>query len=168
MKTTLTSTGQNPRSLPLSRETDWPLYSLHQAVNHIFHDFFRHGDLSLPSVIFSEDMDKFTPRVNLSETEKEYLVSAELPGMNQNDIDVSISRDMLIVRGEKKEEKEENVKGHYRKERSYGSFYRTIALPTEIETDKAEAIYKNGVLSITLPKTKETQQGSKKLSVKAG
>lgn len=168
MKTTLTSTGQNPRTLPITRETDWPLYSLQHAVNHIFHDFFRNGETFLQPGIFTESELRFTPKVNLSETEKEYLVSAELPGMTQNDIDISISKDMLTIKGEKKEEKEENIKGHYRRECSYGSFYRTIALPTEIETEKAAATYKNGVLAITLPKSTAAKSESKKLTVKAG
>jgi HSP20 family protein len=168
MKSTLTPTTQNPRSLSVTRETDWPLYSLQRAMNHIFQDFFSDGESFYSPAIFSEELSKFTPRVDLSETDKEYTVKAELPGINQNDIDISISRDMLTLRGEKKQEKEENVKGYHRMERSYGSFCRTIALPTEIETDKAEATFKNGVLNIKLPKTKEAQQESKKLTIKAG
>ena len=122
---------------------------------------------SYPS-IFSEELGKFNPKVDFSETEKEYLVSAELPGMSLNDIDVSIARGMLIIKGEKKEEKEEEVKGQYRMERSYGGFYRTMALPTEIDSEKAEAKFKNGVLCIKLPKSKELQEAVKRLSVKAG
>lgn len=168
MKSTLAPTTQNPRSLSILHEGDLPLYSLQRAVNHIFQDFFHGGETLFSPAIFNEEMGKFTPRVDLSETDKEYDVKAELPGMNQNDIDISISKDMLTIRGEKKQEKEENVKGYYRMERSYGSFCRTIALPTEIETDKAEAAFKNGVLNVKLPKTKTAQQESKKLTIKAG
>lgn len=166
MKSTITPINKE-RSLPLLSDTEWPLYSLQRAVNHIFQDFFRNGETMSPALV-SEQLEKFAPKIDLSETEKEYMVKAELPGMNQNDIDISISKDMLTIRGEKKQEKEENVKGYYRMERSYGSFCRSIALPTEIEMDKADASFKNGVLNVSLPKTKQAQQESKKLTVKAG
>ena len=107
----------------------------------------------------------FEPKVNVSESEKEIVVSAELPGMDDKDIDVSLSKNELTIQGEKKEEKEES---YYRMERPYGSFKRTLPLPCEVEADKVEAQFKNGVLTITLPKTPEAIKETKKIKVKSG
>lgn len=111
----------------------------------------------------------FSPLLDVHETEKSFQVSLEMPGMSEKDVDISISRDTLIVSGEKKEEKEENAKGIYRLERRYGSFTRSIPLPENcIDTDKAEAICKNGILTITLPKATGYKESVKKIPVLTG
>ena len=97
----------------------------------------------------------------------EIKVSAELPGMDEKDIDVSLTRDTLTIKGEKKEEKEDTGKDYYKMERSYGSFTRSIPLPVEVDTDKVQATFKKGVLEITLPKTAKAIQETKKVPVKA-
>lgn len=125
---------------------------------------------------FSEDFDvapfdggtigEWSPTVNVAETEKEISVSAELPGVAEKDVEVTIEKDTLTIKGEKKEEKEEKGKNYYRTERSFGSFQRTIPLPCEIEKDQSEATYKSGVLTVKLPKTKAAQQSTKKIPIK--
>jgi HSP20 family protein len=109
---------------------------------------------------------RFNPNVDVHETDKEFQVSLEVPGMEEKDIDISMSRDMLTISGEKKEEKEENAKGIYRMERRYGSFTRQIPLPQNcVDTEKAQASYKNGVVTIKLPKTANYKESVKKIPV---
>jgi HSP20 family protein len=107
----------------------------------------------------------WAPSVDVSETEKEVIVKAELAGMDPKDIDVSVRGDILTLGGERRQEKEEKGENFHRVERSYGSFSRSIQLPAEVHSGKVDAAYKDGVLKITLPKTKEA--AVKKIEVKA-
>jgi HSP20 family protein len=107
----------------------------------------------------------FVPKVNVAETDKELTVSAELPGMEEKDIDISISDGALTLKGEKKEEKEEKEKNYYRLEQSTGYFHREIPFPCDVDADKAEAIFKKGVLTVKLPKTQKAK--GRKLEVKS-
>ena len=100
------------------------------------------------------------------ETEKkEVIVKAELPGMDPKDVDVTVDRDILSLRGERKKEEEEKGEDFHRVERSYGAFSRSIRLPAEVDANKVKATYNDGVLNISLPKTKEASV--KKIEVKA-
>ena len=111
---------------------------------------------------------QFMPSLDVHETDKEFQISVETPGMEEKDIDISISRDVLTISGEKKEEKKEDSKGTYRLERRYGSFSRSIPLPENcVDTDKAEASYKNGVLTVKLPKTGGYKESVKKIPIQA-
>lgn len=92
------------------------------------------------------------PTLDISETDTELTIKADLPGLDQQDIDVSLSGDTLTIRGQKAQEHEEADKTHHLIERSYGSFSRSIRLPTAVQSDKVEATYKKGVLNIVLPK----------------
>ena len=92
----------------------------------------------------------------------------ELPGIDEKDIDVSVSEDVITVRGEKKDEREEEKKGYYLSERSYGSFHRTIPIPPGVDADKAEARFRKGVLTITLPKTDDAKSKTRRIEVKPG
>jgi len=112
--------------------------------------------------------DGFTPKVDVKEEDKEIIVSAELPGMDQKDIDVTVTNDSIRISGEKKHEKEEEEKDYYRHERFCGSFDRVIDLPAEVEEDKAEAEFSKGVLTIRLPKSEEAQTKHKKIKIKSG
>ena len=113
-----------------------------------------------------ETWSGFAPQVDVTETEKDMKVCAEIPGVEAKDIDVSVEDGMLRIRGEKKYEREENEKGQYRMERSYGSFERAIPLPVEVDEAKAKAEFKNGVLRLTLPKRPGAQSRRKKIPVK--
>jgi HSP20 family protein len=97
------------------------------------------------------------PLIDVEETDDEVMVRAELPGLDENDFTVELTADRLILRGEKRQEAEERRRGYYYAERSYGAFARAIALPCEVDADKATAKYKNGVLRVTLPKTAQAK-----------
>ncbi len=107
------------------------------------------------------------PSVDVKETDKTIEVEAELPGVDEKDIQVTLEDDVLTIKGEKKLEKEESKKGYYMSERSYGSFFRSITLPAGIEADKINATFAKGVLKISLPKPTTAQAKTKKIEVKA-
>jgi HSP20 family protein len=151
------------KSVPVKREAYNPFALLRQEVNSLFDNFFRGFEIEP----FMGRLGAFSPSVDVKESDNEIKVSAELPGMHDKDIDVSLTKDSLTIKGEKKEEKEDKGKDYYRMERSYGSFSRTIPLPAEIDTDKVKAEFKKGVLTVTLPKTPRAIKETKKISVKA-
>ncbi len=107
------------------------------------------------------------PAIDLAENEKAYRVTAELPGLEAKNIEVSLSGDTLTIKGEKRQEKEEKEESYYLSERSFGSFQRSFSLPAGVDRDKIGAELAKGVLTITLPKTAEAQQ-QKTIEVKAG
>jgi HSP20 family protein len=106
------------------------------------------------------------PAVDITEDDKAYKIEAELPGVSEKDVDVSISGDTLVLKGERREEREEKEKNRYLSERSYGVFRRSFVLPEDVDRDKIAASFSKGVLTITLPKTAQAQQ-QKKIEVKA-
>ncbi len=109
----------------------------------------------------------FVPKVDVKEEDNSVVVSAELPGMDQKDLDVTVTNDSVRISGEKKHEEKEEEKGYYRHETSYGSFERVIDLPTEVDENKAEAEFSKGVLTIKLPKSEEAQAKRKKIKIKS-
>jgi HSP20 family protein len=128
-------------------------------------DFFREMEdrmrrmwQELPMVGKAEIAGEWSPRVDVSETDEEVRVRAELPGLEPEDLDISLDRDRLVLKGEKKEEHEKEEKGYHVIERSFGSFYRTIQLPAEVDPQKADATFKNGVLKINLGKQQEARK----------
>jgi len=96
---------------------------------------------------------EWAPDVDIKETDKEIQIKADLPGMKLEDIDVSVDEDQLVIKGERKVEKEEKEKNYVRVERSYGSFYRSFNIGVPVKADEIKASYKGGVLEINLPKT---------------
>ena len=136
-----------------SVESD-PFLAIQRRMNRLFDDFMA----PLPGLLPYEEIGaSFTPRVDVEENEKEVRVTAELPGMDAKDIDISIHRDVLTLRGEKSSEHEEKKGQYHRIERSYGSFERQIPLGVAVDAEKAAAEYKNGVLTVTLPKKAEAK-----------
>lgn len=101
---------------------------------------------------------EWTPKVDVSETEKELTVKAELPGIERDHIDISLDENTLVIKGEKNQEKEETGEHYHRVERSYGSFYRSIRLPAAVEKDKIDASYHDGILKVVMPKSKEAKE----------
>jgi HSP20 family protein len=159
------------KNLPVRKENgspseQTPYLSLQHDMNRAFENFFRtfEMDMMTPFSDLSESM--FHPRVEVKESSADVRVSVELPGIDEKDLDVSISDNYLTIKGEKREEKEDNSSGYHRMERSYGSFHRSIPFPCEIDKDKAEAMFKRGVLTVLLPKTVSSQQQVKKIAIK--
>lgn len=106
------------------------------------------------------------PTVDISETSKDYSIRAEVPGMKKEDIKITINKNVITLAGEKKEEKKSEGQKFHRMESYYGSFQRSFVLPDGIKADKVEASFKDGVLSVTVPKSEETQ--SKTVEIKVG
>ncbi len=154
----------------LSSMGTWnPFESLHQEIDELFNDvgrgFWRRA---MPSRFFKPApiFEGAVPAVEVVEKAKAYEVSAELPGLTDKDIQVSVSNGTLTITGEKKEEKEEEKKDYYMSERRYGSFSRAFRIPEGADAEKIEAQFKNGVLTITVPKTAQAQS-AKNIQIKA-
>lgn len=109
--------------------------------------------------------EEFLPALDLSETENELVVKCEVPEMDSKDIDISLSDGRLTIKGEKKQEREEKKAHYHLVERSYGSFTRSVQLPKEVQSDKISASYKNGTLTVTLPKSEEAKKKEIKIPV---
>lgn len=150
---------------PLRRAEEHPFFALHREVNRMFDDFFNNVDLT--PFGGGKSFGAFSPSVDIREDEKEISIKAELPGLEEKDIEVSLADDTLTIRGEKKEDKEEKGKEYWHRETSWGSFRRVIPLPEGINTEKVDARFKNGVLSITVPRLKEVKATGKRIAVKA-
>lgn len=137
---------------------------LQTSMNRWFDSFFENAGLA-PFERMGERWDVYGPRVDIEETDDAFEVTVEVPGLDKDDIDVSISDTMLTVAGKTSGQREERRRNVYRMERSYGAFTRTIPLPDEINPDKAEASLEKGLLVLTLPKTEQARK-RKKISVK--
>lgn len=144
-----------------SEGAEHPVLAMQRDINRVFDGFLERFNSP-----FAASNGAF-PRTDVAETENEVEVSLELPGIDEKDIDVSIANDVLTIRGEKKNGREEKRQGFYLAERSYGAFHRAIALPPGVDGDKAKAEFKRGILTITLPKTPEARSRVKKIDVKA-
>jgi HSP20 family protein len=155
------------RSIPANREPEGnPLNVFQREMNRLFDDFFKDTGIK-PWAEEMESLGAFTPQVNMTEDEKSIQVSAELPGLDEKDLEISLSKDSLTIKGEKKEENEHKDKEAYYLERSFGTFTRVLPIPKDVNTEKAEASFKKGVLTITLPKLAREKQSQKKIRIKA-
>ncbi len=135
-------------------------------MNTLFDDFFSGFDV-MPRPFAAGGMGAFSPSIDIKESDKDFVIRAELPGVDEKDIEVTVANDAVTIKGEKKEEKEDKGKNYYYMERSYGSFNRVIPLAVETEAGKAEASFKNGVLNITVPKSASAKAGGTKIPIKA-
>ena len=131
---------------PFSRKAEAPLARLHNQMDDLFDGFFRGLDRPFTGAY------KAWPAIDVAEQDNALVVRAEVPGCAPEEIDISVYGNTLTISGEKKETKEEKDKGYYHVESVSGSFRREVNLPTDVDNAKVEATYKNGVLSITLPK----------------
>jgi HSP20 family protein len=129
-------------------------------MNNLFSDFFGEGAL-LPS--FGKE---WTPSADISETKDAVIVKAELPGLEAKDIEVTLSGNLLTLRGERKAEKEENTEQRHYAEMYYGEFQRSFQLPANIQENKVTTAFDKGVLKITFPKTEEAKTKEIKIEVK--
>jgi HSP20 family protein len=140
--------------------------TLHRSIDRLFADAWN-GNFAPSLLSDSWASSKLVPNLDIVDDEKAVRVTVELPGMSDKDVAVTVDGGELTIRGEKKEEKEKKDKDVFRRERAYGSFRRTIDLPGDIDATKIEAKFKDGVLTIDLPKTKEAQERVKQIPVKA-
>ncbi len=155
------------RSLPVGREYEMtPIDAFQREMNRLFDDFFKGFGMKTAGEEM-EELGTFVPRVDMAEDENAFRVTAELPGMDEKDIDINLTREALTIKGEKKEEREEKGKGNYYMERSYGSFTRVLPVPGDIDPDHVEASFKNGVLNIVLPKVHTEKKDQKKIEIKS-
>ena len=137
-----------------NQDVERPAASLQREMNRLFDDFFGRDFLVEP---FRGTGD-WRPALDVAETDTSVIVKADLPGLEAKDLDVSIRGDLLTIKGEKKEEKEEKTKSFHRVERRYGSFERSVRLPATVKADQVNASFKNGVLRIESPKTEDAKQ----------
>lgn len=155
---------------PARRREENPFQVMRQEMNRLFDDFFRDFESSTGLARgFGEgaNMGRFIPSVNVSESDDAIEATVELPGLSDEDIDVSLSHEGLTITGEKREESEDKRKNFYRRERSYGYFHRTIPLPEGVvDEDRVEATFDKGVLKITMPKREEAREMRKRITVK--
>jgi HSP20 family protein len=139
------------------------------AMDRWFEEAFRRpfsllGPSWLPRLRTME-MEEAIPSVDIFEEGDNVVVKAELPGIKKEDVDVSMTDNVISISGEKKKEEKVERKNYYREERSYGSFTRSFRLPAEVQTDKAKASFKEGVLEIRIPKTEEAKKKEKKVTI---
>jgi HSP20 family protein len=147
--------------------------SLRDEMNHLFDDFFTGSERRMPSMfrtyepgwLLGTRRGEMTPAVDVSENDQAIVMTAELPGMKEEDVDLVLRDDMLTVRGEKKSEREEEKENYHLSERRYGSFERTFRLPEMADAEHIKAAIEDGVLTVTIPKKPEAKVAEKKIKI---
>jgi HSP20 family protein len=134
--------------------------NMQREINRMFDGFFRGGADDEGQMFLSS----WSPATDIVEHENEYVVNLELPGVDKDDVKITMQENLLTIRGQKKEEKESNGSQYRRVERSYGEFQRTFQLPSSVKSDRIEAAYRDGILTVSLPKAEEAR--SKQIEVK--
>jgi HSP20 family protein len=154
--------GRNERSSvpgPYRNEEMSPFLTLHREMNRLFDDMFSRFDSPMASFLERKPW----PSLEVVETDKDIRISAELPGMDEKDVEVSFSDDVLTIKGEKKAQIDD--KDRQFTERFYGRFERRIPLPLQVESERAEASFDNGVLTVTLPKSPQAEARTRRIAV---
>ena len=161
-------------AVPVKRDTappatgESPLASLHHQINRLFDDAFK--DMGLPNFAFTQLPDdgnlNFRPSLNLACENERYILTLEAPGLAEKDLDIEVRDDVLTIRGNKMEEKEDKDKHYYRMERRYGAFQRVLALPVDVDVGDIEASMKNGLLTVVLPRNPQVAADAKKIPIK--
>lgn len=154
------------RSNVQRRNGDDSLMPLRREMDRLFDEFFRSWDTEMAR---GGESGMFNPSLNVAESDDAIEATVELPGLSEDDIDITLTRDGLTITGEKKSEEEEREKNCFRRERSYGYFRRTIPLPPDaVEADNVEAKFDKGVLTVTMPKREDAKAQAKRITVKSG
>jgi HSP20 family protein len=135
--------------------------SMQREINRMFDDFFR-SDRDDTSLLAST----WKPAVDIVEEDEAYVAKVELPGVNKDDVKITMQDNILTIRGEKKEEKKGKEGNAHRVERYYGSFQRSFSLPTSVKNDRIEAEYRDGILTINMPKAEEAKPKQIEVKVK--
>ena len=149
----------------LLRREEEPFFSIQREIDQIFDDVLQRFDRS--SLLGDDTFKTFNPTVDVREDEKEVTIKAELPGLDEKDLDVTLADGVVTIKGEKKEEKEDEKDGYWHRETRYGTFRRVITVPEGIDREKVEARFKNGVLTITVPRSEEAKEKVKKIAITA-
>lgn len=137
------------------------LFGLQREINRMFDNMFGRGYQDEDTALVS-----WVPSVDIAENDNEYLVKVDLPGVTKDDVKITLESNVLTIRGEKKQEKETKKENFHRVERSYGSFQRSFTLPTTVKSEKIDASFKDGVLTIVLPKMEEAKPKEIEVKVK--
>jgi HSP20 family protein len=145
-----------------------PFSQLHREIDRLISDFMTDWPWSGQMNPFDRRLGAFMPEVDVTETDKEFRVTAELPGMDDKDIEVTSFNGGLTIKGEKREEREEERGDYYHSERQFGVFERMVPLPSDVNADKAKASFKKGILKIVLPKTEEARSHKKTIPIQTG
>ena len=156
--------GRNQQTTPSRyREEGDPFMTLHREMNRLFDDVFRGFDMAPFGSLGSMGRMAGWPHVEVAETDKDVRISAELPGLEEKDVEVLMGDGVLTIRGEKKSEVEDKERAF--SERYYGRFERRIPLAWDVEDDKIDASFKNGVLTVTMPKSTESKTNVKRIAI---
>jgi HSP20 family protein len=145
--------GRQSSTAPVPYQEDNPIMGFRREVDRLFDDLFRG---SLPSLGLGRSLGAW-PNVELSETDREIRITAEVPGMSEKDVELLMEDGVLTIRGEKKSETEDKDRGY--SEIHYGRFERRVALPSNVDEGAAKATFKDGLLTVTLPKSAEAERG---------
>src|SRR5690606_4740646 len=165
---------KSEKGAPGGVEEQGAFTALRREIDRLFDEFRPFGwrlrpgrsmfDVELPRL---RDAWQIAPAVDLVEKDKEYQITAELPGIEEKNLEIKLSNGVLTIKGEKQEEKEQKDGDYYLSERRYGSFHRSFQLPEGVDADKIKASFGKGILKITMPKTAKAQNATKKIEVKA-
>ncbi|HSV97460.1 MAG TPA: Hsp20/alpha crystallin family protein [Spirochaetota bacterium] len=142
-----------------NEQPEWGVVSFQKEINQLFNDFFSIGPSSLSE-------SGWMPTVDVEEDEKEVRIRAEIPGIEEKDLSVTLENDLLTIAGEKKEEEKKEDRRYVISERRFGSFHRTIRLPEDIDREKIEAGFKNGVLKVTIPRVETPEKKRVNIALK--
>jgi HSP20 family protein len=180
MTQTATSPAKSPKPVHeanVSGNGDWhPMQALRQQVDNLFRDFNR-DFMRWPSARSPFDLEpsgfrglagSAAPATDIVEHDDRFVIEAEVPGMDESNIEITLNNDVLILKGEKTEEKEEKDRNHYLSERQYGAFERRFQLPTGVDRERIAATFSRGLLKLVLPKLPQAQKSTKKIAIKAG
>lgn len=154
-----------PFNIPVRQNDNFgrSLMSLQDDMNRLIQDFF--GEESSSPVSWGEGFGRF-PSLDVVENDKGFKIKAELPGIDPENVELSVGEGCLTLKGQREQEKEEKGEDYLRHELSYGSFQRTVALPESADCDKADASFKNGILTVQVPKKETAMKKPKKLQIK--
>jgi HSP20 family protein len=158
--------GDRRSSTPARRESGHPMFALQSDINQALEDFWRTFQSPAMRAMGTDLLEDDSPKIDVRDRDRAVEVVAELPGMDEDDVEVSVAEGALIIRGEKESESEEQDEDYLLRERSFGYIERAVPLPENLELDKAEATFKNGLLTIRIPKQAGQESGRKRISLK--
>jgi HSP20 family protein len=142
-------------------QDEFTLNALQRRMNRMFDDFF--GDFGRGGL---EAASRFMPQIEIAETDEQIRVTAELAGLDEKDVEITLHDNVVTIKGEKKQQREQKNERRFLSERSYGAFSRSITLPDNVQQDNIEAAFRKGVLTVTLPKIAPEESKAKKIEIK--